>query len=375
MRSSVDLLKEFVAIPSINPMGRVKAEGRFCEKELAAFVADTMRRSSIDVEMYDVTPDRPNVVGFIDMKAKQTLMLEAHLDTVFVEGMTVDPFGATIENGRLYGRGSCDTKGSLAAFMHAACSMLDGGKKPKYNIIIAAVADEEFGFTGAEALVARGLKCDFAIVGEPTELHIVRAHKGVLRWKVNTTGLASHSAYPSRGRNAIYAMAHVVAQLQEHAHWLQSLPPHPLLGSPSLNVGTIEGGQVVNIVPDRCTIEVDRRMMPGETPADALRLVKEALADLPDWEFEPPYLSAAGMEVGEHAPIVTMLSDAVTGVMGSVVVESAHYGTDAGQYNRAGVPSVVFGPGNIAQAHTAGEFIDIAQLEQASAIITRLITR
>jgi len=372
--SCVGLLRDLVAIPSINPMGKTEAAGKFCEKDLAEFVAAAMRRCSIDVEMYDVLPNRPNVVGFIDVKAERTLMLEAHLDTVFVDGMIVDPFAAAIDNGRLYGRGACDTKGSLASFMHAVCTMLARGKKPKYNIILAAVADEEFGFTGAEALVARGLRADAAIVGEPTELHIVRAHKGVLRWKVRTAGLASHSAYPSRGRNAIYSMAQVITHLQEHAHWLQSLPPHPLLGSPSLNVGTIEGGQVVNIVPDRCVIEVDRRMMPGETAADALRLVREALAGVPDWEFDEPYLSAAGMEVAPDAPIVTMLSDAVTQVIGNVVVESAHYGTDAGQYNRAGVPSVVFGPGSIAQAHTAGEFIDIAQLDQASEIVTRLIT-
>ncbi len=374
MKSCVDILKELVAIPSINPMGKVEASGNFCEKDIASFVAGTMKRCGIDLEQYDVSPNRPNVVGFIDAGAKETLMLEAHLDTVFVEGMTIDPFGATIDQGRLYGRGSCDTKGSLAAFMHAVCSMTTAGKKPKYNIILAAVADEEFGFTGAEALVARGLAADMAIVGEPTQLRIVRAHKGVLRWKLRTAGLAAHSAFPSRGRNAIYAMAHVITRLEEHARWLQTQAPHPLLGAPTLNVGTIEGGQVVNVVPDGCVIEIDRRMMPGESAADALRLAADALSGMPDWKFDPPYLSAAGMEVSEHAPIVTLLSDAVTKIIGGVVVESAPYGTDAGQYNRAGIPSVVFGPGNIAQAHTTGEFIDILQLEQAAAIITALLT-
>ncbi len=373
MKSCVDLLKELVAIPSINPMGKVEASGNFCERDIAAFVAGTMKSCGMDVEQYDVSPNRPNVVGFVDAGAKETLMLEAHLDTVFVDGMTVEPFSAKIEHGRLYGRGACDTKGSLAAFMHAVCSMTTTGKKPKYNIILAAVADEEFGFTGAEALVARWLAADMAIVGEPTQLRIVRAHKGVLRWKLRTSGLAAHSAYPSRGRNAIYTMAQVVARLEEHARWLEDQAPHQLLGTPTLNVGTVEGGQVVNIVPDRCVIEIDRRMMPGESAADALRLAADALAGVTDWEFDQPYLSAAGMEVPEHAPIVTLLSDSVKSILGNVFVESAPYGTDAGQYNRAGIPSVVFGPGNIAQAHTAEEFIEIAQLEQASAIITRLL--
>jgi acetylornithine deacetylase len=374
MKACVDLLKDLVAIPSVNPMGRVQAAGNFCEKDIAAFVAQTMKGCGIDVEMYDVSPNRPNVVGYIDAHAEQTLMLEAHLDTVFVDGMVVDPFIAKIDNGRLYGRGSCDTKGSLAAFMHAACAIAKGGVKPKYNILLAAVADEEFGFTGAETLVARGLRADWAIVGEPTELHIVRAHKGVLRWKLRTHGVAAHSAYPSRGRNAIYAMAQVIVRLEAHARELQSRAAHPLLGTPTLNVGTIEGGQVVNVVPDTCVIEIDRRMMPADTEAAVLRLVGDALAGVPDWEFDPPYLSAAGMDVPEHAPIVEHLSHAITEVIGSVIIEAAHYGTDAGQYNRAGIPSVVFGPGNIAQAHTVEEFIDITQLEQAAAIVTRLIT-
>jgi acetylornithine deacetylase len=252
--------------------------------------------------------------------------------------------------------------------------MVENGKTPKYNVILAAVADEEFGFTGAGALLAHGLRADGAIVGEPTQLRIVRAHKGVIRWKLRTAGLAAHSAYPARGRNAIYTMAHAVMLLEEHASVLQRRAPHPELGTPTLNVGTIEGGQVVNIVPDRCAVEIDRRTMPGETEADVLRSVSDVLSDLTDWEFEPPYLSVAGMDVDERAPIVVHLADAVQHILGTVIVESAHYATDAGQYNRAGIPSVVFGPGNIAQAHTTEEFIEITQLEQATAIITRLLS-
>jgi acetylornithine deacetylase/succinyl-diaminopimelate desuccinylase family protein len=374
MNSCIGLLKELVAIPSINPMGKAPASGNYGENDIAYFVADTMKGSGIDVELYDVSPNRPNVVGFIDGHADRTLMLEAHLDTVFADGMTIDPFMPTIANGKLYGRGSCDTKGSLAAFLHAVCSLANEGKKPTYNIILAAVADEEFGFTGAEALLARGLKADGAIVGEPTELHIVRAHKGVLRWKLRTTGIAAHSAYPFRGRSAVYAMARVIMRLEEYAGMLEGQKPHPLLGTPTMNVGTIVGGEVVNAVPDKCVIEIDRRMLPGETDADVLRLVREALAGLGDWEFEPPYLSVAGMEVGEQAEIVSILSQAVKHYCGDVIVESAHYATDAGHYNRAGIPSIVFGPGNIAQAHTAGEYIELAQLEQAAMIVTRMLT-
>lgn len=372
--NALDLLKEMVAIPSMNPMGRFAAEPPYCEKEMAAFTADAMRKAGLDVEVYDVEPNRPNVVGWFDAHAERTVMLEAHMDTVHADGMEVDPFSAKVENGRLYGRGACDTKGSLAAFISAVSIAARKNAALPFNIIVAAAADEEAGFTGAQALIARGLKADMAVVGEPTQLHIVRAHKGVIRWKLATSGRAAHSAYPSRGRNAIYSMARILARLEDHADALSRMAPHPLLGVPSLSVGTIAGGQVVNIVPDRCTIEIDRRTLPGETEAQVLSMAREALAGLGDWTFEPPFLSVEGIDVPEDAPIVRRLSSAIEEVTGSAVVEAAHYATDAGHYNLAGIPSIVFGPGDIAQAHTSGEYLEIDQLERAVEIITRFLT-
>lgn len=375
MSDASDLLRELVAIPSMNPMGKVDASGSYCEDALAHFAAQTMKRCGIDVEIYDVEPNRPNVVGYVDVHAERTLMLEAHLDTVHADGMTIEPFHPKIENGRLYGRGACDTKGSIAAFVTAVCSLLKNGKRPKYNIVLALPADEEAGFKGAEALLARGLKADMAIVGEPTQLHIVRAHKGVIRWKLNTSGLAAHSAYPSRGRNAIYTMGRIITRLEDFASSLERSKPHLLLGTPTMCIGTIAGGQVVNIVPDRCVIEIDRRTLPGETEALVLAAVRDALQGIDDWEFEMPFLSVEGIDVAEEAPIVSLLSDAVKHATGgSATIECAHYATDAGHYNRAGISSIVFGPGDIAQAHTAGEYIDLAQLDQAVAIVTRLIS-
>src|SRR5512140_816349 len=311
MDSIERLLSDLVAIPSINPMGRGREGAEYGEQALAEFVADYLRRAAVDVELDEVAPGRPNVVARLDTGAQTTLLLEAHLDTVFADRMTIEPFRAGIRQGRLYGRGACDTKGALAAFLFAIRSCAEGMQKPAVNILFLATADEEYGFTGAKHAVARGLQADFGIVGEPTGLHIVRAHKGVLRWKVVTHGVAAHSAYPERGKNAIYAMARVIARLEQHADGLVREPRHPLLGTPTLSVGVIEGGQTVNIVPDRCMIEVDRRTLPGETEASVLSAAREALDGLGGWEIAEPHLSIAGMEVGAESPIVRILERSV----------------------------------------------------------------
>jgi acetylornithine deacetylase len=373
MSSVEKLLAELVAIPSINPMGRGREGAQFGEGALAQFIAAYLRRASIDVEVDEVSPGRPNVIARLDVGARVTLLLEAHLDTVFADRMTINPFRPEVRNGRLYGRGACDTKGSLAAYLNVLRSYAEGKRKPAMNVLFLAAADEEYGFTGAKHAIARGLRADFGIVGEPTELHIVRAHKGVTRWKVVTHGVASHSAYPERGRNAIYTMAHVVARLERHAAALLQMPPHQLLGTPTLSVGVIEGGQTVNIVPDRCVIEVDRRTLPGETDTTVLDAAREALSGLKDWEIVGPHLSIAGMEVGADSAIVQRLSQAITGVAGDLVIEAAQYATDAGVYHGQGIPCVVFGPGNIAHAHTEEEYIEIDQLHAAGRIVERVL--
>jgi acetylornithine deacetylase len=367
------LLSDLVAIPSINPMGRGREGAEYGERALGEFVAEYLRRASIDVEVDEVAPGRPNVVARFDAGSRETLLLEAHLDTVFADRMIIDPFRPEIRNGRLYGRGACDTKGSLATFLHVLRSCAEGKQKPALNILLVATADEEYGFTGAKRAVARGLKADFGIVGEPTGLHVVHAHKGVTRWKVVTHGVAAHSAYPDRGRNAIYIMAQIVARLEKHAASLLGERPHPLLGTPTLSVGVIEGGQTVNIVPDRCMIEVDRRTLPGETDTSVLAATRDALQGLTDWELVGPHLSIAGMEVSSESAIVRKLGKAAREVTGDAVIESAQYATNAGVYNGHGIPSVVFGPGNIARAHTEEEYIEIDQLHDAVRIIQRVL--
>ena len=369
----VSLLADLVAIPSVNPMGRGKTGPGYREREVADYVAAYVRSRGVDAVLSEVAPGRPNVTAYVDAGVRETLLLEAHTDTVQTDSMTIPPFAPEVRGGRLYGRGACDTKGSLAAFLHAVCSLLDEGAKFRYNIILLAAADEEYQFTGARHAVAGGLAADFAIVGEPTLLGIVRAHKGVTRWRIVTRGVAAHSAYPERGSNAIYAMGPLLVRLEAYARALRSGAGHPLLGAPSLSAGVIEGGEAVNIIPERCAVEVDRRTLPGESAEDILGAVRTALGDLPGWEFEPPHLSVGAMEVPPESPIVRSLSGALRRVCGEVRIESAQYATNAGIYGAAGIPAVVFGPGDIAQAHTAGEWIDTGSLRDASAVIRTLI--
>ena len=370
----VTLLADLVAIPSQNPMGRDKTGAEYSEAAMAVYVAGYLKRHGVDVEQYEIAPGRPNVIGSIDAGAKETLILEAHMDTVHAEGMTIPPFVPEVRNGRLYGRGACDTKGSLAAFLHAVCGTGGPVRGRRYNVIFAAVADEEYQFGGAQRVVARGVRADMAIVGEPTQLHIVRAHKGVVRWRIGTKGVTAHSAYPERGINAIYAMGHVLERLESYASALRETPPHDVLGTPTLSVGIIEGGQAVNVVPDRCMIEIDRRTLPGETTDSVLAHVRDALRGIDGWTFDPPHLAASGLDVAPDHPLVVNLSAAIRKETGSAAVEAAQYATDAGVYARAGIPAVVFGPGNIAQAHTKDEWIDLGDLAKASRIIQTLIS-
>jgi acetylornithine deacetylase/succinyl-diaminopimelate desuccinylase family protein len=374
MEPVTKLLSDLVAIPSVNPMGRGRTGKEYCEQSIAEFVAGVMKKASIDAEIQQVSPGRPNVIGVISAGAQETLMLEAHLDTVFSDSMQIDPFDPVVRDGKLYGRGACDTKGSVAAFLQAVMNSLKVAKSIRYNVVLLFVSDEEYRFSGAQYAVRHGLKADFGITGEPTQLRIVRAHKGVTRWKILTKGIAAHSAYPARGKNAIYAMAKVVERLERHAASLSAGNAHQLLGTPSLSVGVIEGGQAVNVVPDHCWIEIDRRTVPGETAQTVLDPIRSLLSDLEECEIREPHLSVAGMEVAEHAPIVQSLMQAVKSVCGEAIVEAAQYATDAGIYNSVGIPTVVFGPGDIAQAHTESEYIELQQLYQATAIIERVLT-
>ena len=379
------LLQQLIAIPSVNPAcgdgdPSVSSEGR-----LTDFIKQILEGIGLRTLRQPIEPGRDNLLAWLpagpDADRHEVLMLEAHQDTVSAEGMTIDPFRAAVRNGRVYGRGACDVKGGLAA-MIAAVSRLSQQRPPRMPaIIVACTVNEEAGFSGAQGL-ADGLRGALVsmlpgppiacIVFEPTDLAPVVAHRGVVRWRCHTAGRAVHSSEPQLGDNAIYKMARIVTALQIYAEvTLQQSPADPFCGGPTLSVGTIHGGTGVNTVPDSATIEIDHRTLPCDDPQQAWSNVQSYLAAQirphVDARHDPPHLAVPGLTAEYNAPLATRLIAA--GATGPPV--GVAYSTNATAYAAAGIPTLVFGPGSIQQAHTADEWIAVEQLQAAVEILVR----
>jgi acetylornithine deacetylase len=243
---------------------------------------------------------------------------------------------------------------------------------------MACTVDEEHTFLGVRRLVQGGFKADAAVVAEPTQLNIVHAHKGITRWHLSTPGRSCHSSAPEQGVNAIYRMGRLLVAIEQYAAKLRASRTDPLLGPPTLSVGRIEGGTSVNTVPDSCRIELDRRVIPGEDPAAAPAqlsafLKDEAGIDFP-FQCHEPWMAKGALNPEGSEALVARLGTVIDGVKGSHQVMAVPYGTDASTLADAGVPSVVFGPGDIARAHTCDEWVPLDEVEQASEILYRLCT-
>jgi acetylornithine deacetylase len=367
------LLSDLVAIPSVNPMGRAFRGPEFLERGLSAFLEQWFRDLGVAFERQPVAPGRDNLVArYESPRGRATVLFDAHQDTVPVDGMTIPPFVPTIDSDRLYGRGACDIKGGMAAMLTAFARLVRERPQGSASVIMACTVDEEFTHTGSSHLAASAHRADLAIVAEPTRLDIVNCHKGALRWKIRTRGVACHSSTPHLGDNAIYRMAEVVSTLAAYALSLQKAPADPILGSPSLSVGRIEGGQSVNVVPDFCEIEVDRRTIPGEVSAVCLERVQDFLRHRlrapAAVEFLPPWVDMPALAANPSASAawVESIRGAIVRATGRAPeVCGVPYGTDAGPLAAAGLTCLVFGPGDIAQAHTKDEWVDLNQVRQA----------
>ncbi|MEX2381766.1 MAG: ArgE/DapE family deacylase [Opitutales bacterium] len=367
------LLAELVAIPSVNP-----AYGGEGEAEVAAFVAGWLSQRGMDVELQEVFPGRNNVIarcGKVD--GGPAILLEAHMDTVGVEGWAKgSPFDPARKGVRLYGRGSCDTKASLATFMSIAAHFARNPSLLSVPLVFAATVDEESGQTGASALMELDLNLQGAIVGEPTLLEIVHAHKGVLRFAVRTAGVSAHSALPEKGENAILRMGKVLERFAAYAGQLRNMEAMSALGRPTVNVGMIRGGKGVNIVPDFCVIEVDRRTLPEETAEEIVEGIRCELKDCPSAEIVDASLS---FRRGLHTPKEHILSRAFANALErsgeKIVFSGAPYMTNATAYATAGVPALVFGPGDIARAHKIDEWVDTRQLPRAFEVLRRFFSQ
>lgn len=381
MSSVIDLLRDMVAIPSVNPSDGEPDDQLFGESRLADYLESFFQRNRIDCARQPVRPGRDNVVAVVSGRSPDLLILEAHTDTVSVEGMEIAPFDPRIEEGRVFGRGACDDKGSLAAMLVALCDVASAGT-PERTCVLAATCDEEYRFSGIRALMERpeeaGLTSEqlsraMACVGEPTGLRLVIAHKGAFRWRMRTRGKAAHSSTPEEGENAIYTMARLIESLREYADSLASRPAHPLVGKPTFSVGTISGGRAVNIVPDLCEILVDRRLIPGEDGAAAEDEIRRWIADTVPAEMAT-LLEDWPLETNSDAEIVKRARRALRDLGLSDQPMGVNYGTDASKMTRAGVECVVCGPGAIGQAHTATEWVAVDQVETAVGLYRGLLT-
>ncbi len=376
-------LAELVRCPSVTPLAGPAGEGPYGEGRYAALLAAKLRALGAAVELREVEPGRPNLVGRFDGPAgAPSVMFEAHSDTVSVDGMTIDPFAAEVRHGRLYGRGACDTKAAMAAMLLAVEQVLaEGGELPA-TVYVVSTCGEEITGLGAKALVDEGFfatgEVEGVIVGEPTGLEIIHASKGSGRFRIETRGKAAHSSAPADGVNAIYQMAHVVAAIEREVAPALARRRDPLLGSPTVSVGTIRGGSQVNVVPDACTIDVDTRLIPGQTFETMAALIRDVLgrakAARADLEFvihnRPAY---PAFFIDPDAPLPARVARACRDVLGEAVIATAPWASNAGIFAAAGVPSVLLGPGSIAQAHTCDEFVEIDQVVKAARVYAAII--
>ncbi len=377
MLETTRLLSDLVKLPSVNPMGRALQTPDLYEYRVTAYLEDFFRGLGVSYERQTVAPKRDNILArFESPGARRTLVFEAHQDTVPTDNMTIDPFGARIENGRLYGRGACDIKGGMASMLAAFARLVREKPRGACNVVMACSVDEEHTFLGVQEMVKRGLKADMAVVAEPTDLRIVKAHKGLCRWQVHTPGRSCHSSTPELGQNAIYRMAPLLVLIEEYAKELRASRSDPLLGPPTLSVGRIEGGTSVNTVPDRCRIEVDRRLIPGEVAEQAhldfAKWLSEKAAPSFPVDYGSLWINCPALSPDRNGELVTVLGQCIDAVTGRHEVIAVPYGTDASTLALAGIPSVVFGPGDIARAHTCDEWVPLDEVEQAGEVLYRL---
>ncbi|HRW06017.1 MAG TPA: M20/M25/M40 family metallo-hydrolase [Caldilineaceae bacterium] len=366
-------LSRLVQIPSVSPAQAGPRAGVPGEAAIAHQLATWFANFGAQVHTEEVLPNRPNVYAILPGTSDRWLAVEVHTDTVGVEQMTGEPFNGEVREGRVYGRGAVDNKATLALVLALLEEMAQTGQRPTANLLIAATVDEEVGTAGAPAAAAwlqrQGLVIDQMIVAEPTLCTPIHGHKGVVRLAFTVQGKASHSSQPHLGENAIVGAAALINALQQEHERLQQLPASPL-GNPMLTATLIEGGSGINVVPDACTVSIDRRVVAGEEAqgvAADLQALAESATPLPvvtnsltviDAFYQPP-----------DTPLVRMLSE-----WSGYAPQVAPYGTNAWAYRNIVKECVVFGPGSIDQAHGAEEWVAVAELERAAGVYRRWLS-
>ena len=368
----VALARALVATPSVNPEIEESGAG---EAEVAELTAGWLRAWGLSVEMSEVAAGRWNVVGRLEGDGDgPTLLLNGHLDTVGVTGMTVEPFGGELQDGRLWGRGACDMKGGVAALL-AATAKVARDPLPG-TLVVALTADEEHASLGMETLVRSGMSADAAVICEPTGLAVMPAHKGFVWLEVAFQGRAAHGSRPDVGVDAIEHAGHYLTALGALRSRLRAGEPHPLLGHGSFHAGTIDGGSAPSVYPDACRLVLERRTLPGEGAAGVVDEFQAILDDLaavvPEFDAKLTQgLARPATEIPNDSPLVAGLLAACAAERVEPMLAGMTAWVDAAFLNQAGTPAVCFGPGAIAQAHSADEWIECSEIVTCAAVLER----
>jgi acetylornithine deacetylase/succinyl-diaminopimelate desuccinylase-like protein len=364
-------LARLVQIPSVTPEQAGPRAGTPGEARLAEAVAGWFRELGGEVYVEDVLPGRPNVYGLWRGREDRWAALDVHMDTVGVEQMTGDPFSGELRDGRVHGRGAVDTKASLAVALALLEALQHSGTAPATNLLIAATADEESLALGAPALAAwvrrRGLALDQMMVAEPTGCRPVYGHKGLVRLAFDVSGQPAHSSQPQLGKNAITAAARLALALEAEHLRLAEVPSASPLGAPTLTVTLIDGGRGLNVVPDSCSLSIDRRVVSGEGADE----IVAALTDLARQSCPLPVTTRLILAVDAflQAPDSPWLRQLAEWSGQSPAI--APYGTNAWAYGGLARECVVLGPGSIDQAHGVEEWVEVAELSKLAAIYAR----
>jgi len=374
--ASIDLLREMIAIPSVNPFDEPASDS--CrELEIADYYQARMDQLGMHTSRRDVVKDRPNVFGLIKGTGKgPCIMLAGHLDTVGIDGYD-NPFDPKILDHKIYGRGSCDMKAGLAAYIEVARIILENDVELAGDLLIAGIADEEHSMLGSEEIRRNGPIPDFAIVGEPTELEVCHAHKGQLCMHIRTYGRACHSSVPEQGVNAIIHMAHVIDAFADYNDELKSRPPHPICGHGRFSPGVIRGGDIASSVPDYCELEIDRRTLVDESLEQVVSEYRQRLdalvVQVPAFRYDigKPTIVTPALDTPADSPVVQHIATAFSRTMQRHPEFAPFTGsTDAPNLL---CPAVICGPGSIRQAHTTDEYVEIDQVTNAAGIYLRAV--
>ena len=367
---TIRVCQDLVRINSINPTLVPGAPG---EREVADFTAKTLGALGLEVQRHEPEPGRVSVTGRLKgTGGGKSLMLNAHFDTVGVDGMA-EPFSGAVRNGRLYGRGSYDMKGSLAASIGAVKALVDSGQRLRGDVVVAAVADEEYGSLGTADILTR-IKTDGAIVTEPTALNACLAHKGYLWIEVVTEGRAAHGSKVEFGIDANMRMGWFLAELSKLERELAARTPHPLIGPPSLHAALLNGGAGLSTYSPKCTLQIERRTIPGETEAQVMAEINAIIDRLAAREptfrastkaffVRPPF------EVAREAGLVRALSSAFQSALSRapVIVGDTPW-MDSALTSEAGIETMVFGPGGTG-AHADEEYVEVDSMIDCAAVL------